>query len=196
MRRKPTRHNNIGTSSKHSNKNQKKRSAGTRKRLQATQKKRSRKNRGAVKPRKTSILAQFENEVVVMFLDMLNTVKLYHWKTYSYATHKATDELHEKLEGHVDRFVEVLLGKATTEPGTGRGRKGERISLKSVGLTLRNDISKAEFKKKIDAYKSYLVGLDDHPAMRRGRMTNSDLFTIRDEILADLNQFLYLYTFK
>jgi len=27
-------------------------------------------------------------------------------------------------------------------------------------------------------------------------MSNADLFTIRDDILADLNQFLYLYTFK
>lgn len=196
MRRKTTSHNKTRDRGMSGTKNNRKRHVNTRKRSRATRKRGSKKNNGAVKLRKTTTLAQFENEVVVMFLDMLNTVKLYHWKTYSYATHKATDELHEKLEGHVDRFVEVLLGKATTGPGAGHGRKGARISLKSVGLTLRNDISKAEFKKKIDAYKSYLVGLDDHPAMRRGRMTNSDLFTIRDEILADLNQFLYLYTFK
>ena len=28
---------------------------------------------------------------------MLNTIKLYHWKTYSYATHKATDDLYSKI---------------------------------------------------------------------------------------------------
>ncbi len=42
---------------------------------------------------------------------MLNTIKLYHWKTTSYSEHKATDELHERLSGHIDTFVEVLLGK-------------------------------------------------------------------------------------
>ena len=35
--------------------------------------------------------------IVSMFLQMLNTVKLYHWKTTSYAQHKATDELYSKL---------------------------------------------------------------------------------------------------
>ena len=38
-------------------------------------------------------------------------VKLYHWKTRSYAQHQATDELYLKLNKHIDSFVEVLLGK-------------------------------------------------------------------------------------
>jgi len=32
--------------------------------------------------------------IVPTFLHMLNTVKLYHWKTTSFSTHKATDELY------------------------------------------------------------------------------------------------------
>ena len=44
-------------------------------------------------------------------LELLNMVKLYHWKTYSYAEHEATDALYAKLSKHVDEFVEVLLGK-------------------------------------------------------------------------------------
>jgi len=36
-------------------------------------------------------LQKFEQEIVVKFLEMLNLIKLYHWKTHSYATHKATD---------------------------------------------------------------------------------------------------------
>ena len=32
---------------------------------------------------------KYSNEdVVKMFLEMLNTTKLYHWKTHSYAEHK------------------------------------------------------------------------------------------------------------
>ena len=39
----------------------------------------------------------FKQEVVKVFLQILNTVKLYHWKTKSFAIHKATDELYSKL---------------------------------------------------------------------------------------------------
>ena len=42
---------------------------------------------------------------------MLLMVKLFHWKTHSYATHKATDELYSKLNDDIDKFIEVLLGK-------------------------------------------------------------------------------------
>ena len=71
-----------------------------------------------VKTRKRSIvksgsklLENFEKEIIIKFLEMLNAIKLYHWKTYSYATHKATDELYSKLGENTDKFVEVLLGK-------------------------------------------------------------------------------------
>jgi len=74
------------------------------------------------KTRKTNGLKVKENKngkkdkyshqyIVAMFLQMLNTVKLYHWKTYSYAQHKATDELYSKLNENIDSFVEIMLGK-------------------------------------------------------------------------------------
>jgi DNA-binding ferritin-like protein len=137
----------------------------------------------ATKTRANSLSA-FAKEVIIHFLEMLNTIKLYHWKTYSYATHKATDELYSKMGENVDRFVEVLLGKA--------GIRADLLTTKSIPL---NDMkTHDEFKRKIENYKSYLINLDSNPAMRQ--MNNGDLFTIRDELLADLNQFLYLYTFK
>lgn len=128
-------------------------------------------------------MIRFESEIVMKFLQMLNTIKLYHWKTYSYATHKATDELYASLSTHIDSFVEVLLGKTQN-----------RIKLNTSNLKLKDCATHKEFKKEIDAYKSYLVGLDKQPALKE--MSNTDLFNIRDEILASLNQFLYLYTFK
>jgi len=128
-------------------------------------------------------LVKFEKEIVVKFLQMLNTIKLYHWRTYSYATHKATDDLYASLNTHIDTFVEVLLGKAQN-----------RIKLNTTSIRLKDCATHAEFKKEIDSYKSYLVGLDKHAALKE--MSNTDLFNIRDEILSGLNQFLYLYTFK
>lgn len=129
-------------------------------------------------------LYSFQKEITMTFLEMLLMIKLYHWKTYSYATHKATDELYGKLNENMDHFIEVLLGKS-----------GERIDLikqKSIPLI---DLSSAEdLKKEIYSFKGYLASLNNNKAMKQ--MTNTDLLNIRDEILGDLNQFLYLLSFK
>jgi DNA-binding ferritin-like protein len=129
-------------------------------------------------------IQKFEQEIVIKYLSLLNTVKIYHWKTHSYATHKATDELYGKLNDDIDKFVEVLLGKI-----------GNRIDLTKVkSIPIRDFASLEQMKKEIDNFKSYLVGLDSNKVMNT--MSNSDLYNIRDEILADLNQFLYLLTFN
>ena len=60
--------------------------------------------------RKTKLQPQ-SNKLISTFLHMLNTVKLYHWKTISYSTHKATDQLYADLNLKIDEFVEILLGK-------------------------------------------------------------------------------------
>lgn len=132
-----------------------------------------------------SSLAAFESNVVCKFLEMLNTIKVYHWKTYSYATHKATDELYASLGGNIDKFVEVLLGKAQN-----------RIKLRTKNIPVKDMNSPQEFKREIESYKNYLVNLSNNKALGAGGMTNTDLLNIRDEILGDLNQFLYLFTFK
>jgi hypothetical protein len=149
------------------------------------------KKRGTTR-RKTSSLRKlysssntnFKKEVTIIFLEMLLMVKLFHWKTHSFSIHKATDELYSKLNDDIDKFIEVLLGKTAS-----------RIDLmghKSISLIDLN--SPEELKSKIESFKSYLVGLTDNKKL--GTMTNTDLLNIRDEILADMNQFLYLLTFK
>ena len=126
----------------------------------------------------------FEKTVVLMFLQMLNTVKLYHWKTNSYATHKATDELYTKLNASIDSFVEILLGKF-----------GNRVDLTRVhSIPLVDFTTNEQFKREINKYKEFLVSLDRNYTMKQ--MLNTDLFNIRDEMLGDLNQLLYLLTFK
>ena len=129
-------------------------------------------------------LQKFEQEVVVKFLQMLNIVKLFHWKTHSYATHKATDELYTNLNANIDSFVEVLLGK-----------HGDRVNLTHVKhIPIKDFTSQNDFKKELESFKNYLVDLNDNKALKS--MSNSDLYNIRDEILANLNQILYLLTFK
>ena len=129
-------------------------------------------------------LQQFQKEITVKFLEILMMIKLYHWKTYSYATHKATDELFTKVNENVDRFIEVLLGKS--------GQRTNLMGHKNINLLDLN--SPESLKRKVEEFKSYLVDLDYKEQLKK--MSNADLYTIRDEILADMNQFLYLLTFK
>ena len=129
-------------------------------------------------------LSAFQKQITVVFLEMLMMIKLFHWKTHSYATHKATDELYASLNEHIDSFIEVLLGKT--------GSRIDLMSNRSIKLIDLN--SQEQLKSKIMSLKSYLVSLDNNKAL--STMSNSDLLNIRDEILGDLNKFLYLLTFK
>ena len=146
--------------------------------------KRHHRSKGGTRKRKsTNSLATFQKEITVVFLQMLMMVKLYHWKTTSYATHKATDELYTKLNANIDTFIEVLLGKT-----------GSRIDLTNNKQIKLVDLSnQTSLKREVDMFKKYLVDLDEHSAMKT--MSNTDLYNIRDTILGDLNQFLYLLTF-
>ena len=88
------------------------------------------------------------------------------------------------MNANIDSFVEVLLGKT--------GSRTDLMRNKNIKLV---DLSSHEaLKREIEAFKGYLVSLNDNKAMKL--MTNTDLFNIRDTILGDLNQFLYLLTFK
>jgi len=132
----------------------------------------------------SSSFSAFQKEITVVFLEMLLMVKLFHWKTTSYATHKATDDLYTKLNANIDSFIEVLLGKT--------GIRTDLMSNKNIRLV---DLSSAEsLKREVESFKGYLVSLNDNKTMQK--MSNTDLYNIRDSILGDLNQFLYLLTFK
>lgn len=123
-----------------------------------------------------------EKDIVIHFLEMLNTIKLFHWKTTGFAVHKATDDLHSKLSGNVDTFVETMLGK-----------HGGRVNLAAQQTLTVHDYSSSAtdaFKKEMDKYKIMLQGLTGMLDASK----DSDLLNIRDEMLGDINQFLYLLT--
>jgi hypothetical protein len=78
--------------------------------------------------------------------------------------------------------MEVLLGKSNI-----------RMNFSNRKIELL-DVGREVFIVKIKSFKNYLINLSNHPAMKT--MSNVDLLTIRDELLADLNQFLYLLSLK
>ena len=135
--------------------------------------------------RKRRLTNKYNEEMIVLtFLEMLNTVKLYHWKTHSYSQHKATDELYSNLNKNIDSFVETMLGK-----------NGSRINLSKVKSIPLNDYSSLkDFEKKVDEFRTFLIEMTKDSNLNI--TNNSDILNIRDEILANINQFYYLLTFK
>lgn len=119
-------------------------------------------------------------QIVKKFMELLIMIKLYHWKTHSYAQHKATDELYEELNKHIDRFVEILLGKSNS-----------RIKMLENKMNMYDLDTKHELREHIFEYRQFLVDMNQtfHEKI------DTDLLNVRDEILADINQFLYLLTF-
>ena len=146
--------------------------------------KRNCKRGGTRKARRSPTNQYTQQRIVAMFLQMLNTIKLYHWKTFSYAQHKATDKLYEKLNENIDTFVEIMLGKT-----------GDRVNLTGQKtLPLLDYTNLTDFKKEVEKYKRFLIDMNEDAGINI--TNNSDLLNVRDEILGNLNQFTYLLTFK
>ena len=125
-------------------------------------------------------IQKIQQDLTIHFLEILMMVKIFHWKTQNYSTHKASDELYEKLNELFDKFIEVLLGKTNIRTNL---LKHHKISL--VDLS-----SDSEMKPKINQFKNYLVSFNKMKIMNTGE--NTDLYNIRDEILGECNKFLYL----
>jgi len=119
------------------------------------------------------------NNIVKIFLEMLNCVKLYHWNTKSYSQHIATDNLYDDLNKYIDEFVEIMLGKTK-----------QRIS--SIHLKSCNCTSKNKFLKEIKAFKMYLINLNKF----LNPICDTNLINIRDELLGTLDKLLYLFELK
>lgn len=136
-------------------------------------------NQKSMKSTSFSLENSKKSHIVKIFLEMLHMVKLYHWRTMSYAEHKATDELYSKLNEHIDKFVEVLLGKDQS-----------RVKMMESRIDLLDIDNTRELKERIFEYRDFLTDMNIYFDSRR----DSDLLNIRDEILGDLNQFLYLLT--
>jgi hypothetical protein len=115
------------------------------------------------------------------FLQLRNQIKLYHWQTRVYSRHIATDKTLENIDTAIDTYVEVYIGKY--------GRP--KVSGKNASITLQN-LSEAGATRLIIAAVKYLQG----PLTKTLKAIDTDLMHVRDEIVADLNQLLYLFTLK
>lgn len=117
------------------------------------------------------------------FLHMRDQIKLYHWQTMVFSRHKATDSFLEKIDPLIDRYVEVYIGKYVRPKMTTANN-----TFKVVNMT---DAAAERFVRTCVEY----VIRDLVPKSGR-KAEDSDLTTIRDEMLAELNQLSYLFTLE
>lgn len=118
-------------------------------------------------------------EIVNLMMTLRDQIKLYHWQTMNYPRHIATNDLVAKLDTNIDQFVETYIGRY--------GRP--KLSGKTASIHLRNHSDK-EAQKMIQEAVSWL----EHDLPKHLKRTDTELFNIRDTILGDLNQTLYLFT--
>jgi hypothetical protein len=118
-------------------------------------------------------------EIVCLMMTLRDQVKIYHWQTMSFPRHKATDDLVGKLDENIDKFTEVYMGKY------GRPKFGGRTS----SIKIRNF-----HDKEAPALLKSAIDWLSHKLPKHLKSGDTDLLNIRDEIIADLNQTLYLFT--
>ena len=116
---------------------------------------------------------------IQFFFTMREQIKLYHWQTKIYSRHKATDAVIDALDTSIDKYVEVYMGKY--------GRMKMNSSTGSVSVKNLSESSVINFIKRCITYLTVEL-------VRKLKENDTDLVNIRDEMLAELNQLLYLFS--
>ena len=120
--------------------------------------------------------------IVQSFMQILTSIKILHWQTTSYVKHLACDALHKKLFEKVDKFVEVMQAKTMR-------RVSFPLSGNEILLTNFSQESDLEFLKSVRIWLETTL-----PELLAG--TDTDLLNLRDEMLSNINQAIYLFTFQ
>ena len=122
-------------------------------------------------------MVNFMSEAVLVFMAVLNQVKIYHWQTKLYSRHIASDTFYTKLSLNVDRFIEIVQGKYG------------RVVMPSDNKIVLDNQTDNGIVTLLNEFKRWL---NDQQFMTK----DSDLATIKDDILGDINQTLYLFSFN
>ena len=116
---------------------------------------------------KTRKIGRNHGKTIITCLDFLNNLKLFHWNTHSYSEHMASDELFEDLTKKIDKLIESFLQV--------------RVPIRA---TISLNTNKSVFLKKLKQFKQF---------MNKVSLPN-ELYSLRDEIVIDIDQFEYRLT--
>jgi hypothetical protein len=118
--------------------------------------------------------------IALYFTYVRDKMKFYHWSTKSFARHSASDKFVLSLSDKMDRFIEVM-----------QGSEGQRILLPSKSKYIFTNETDETIIKVLKKFRDWLSNdLSSHI-----KISNTDLLNIRDDILADVNNTLYLFEF-
>ena len=133
---------------------------------------------------------EFINNTIKVFFTVQLNIKLFHWNTSSYAQHIATDKFSGKLLELTDKFVEVFIGKYSYKPNLNNfsgSKKGGGIDTTKITF-YNNDID--TIKTLLNDFSNILNNIENN------NINDKSLLTIRDELLGEINQTLYLLQLK
>ncbi len=118
---------------------------------------------------------EYINYVTKIFFTIKFINKLYHWNTTSYPRHIASDRFNDVLESLMDKFMEVFIG---------------RYQIKPIIHKLQIEDAYLNDKGIETAYKQVRDVLSE----MQKNIPDTDLLNIRDELVAEINKNLYLFT--
>ena len=121
-----------------------------------------------------------KNNVASFFLSLLDKIKMYHWNTKHYSQHIATDGLYTKLSEIVDKFVEIYMG------GNHKYNLTHFIDLTDGAIKNTHP-----FVRYLEKVKQVLSNME-----KIKELNKNDLLSLRDDMLVEINQTLYLFTLK
>ena len=116
--------------------------------------------------------------IIQVFFHMQLNIKLYHWSTDVFNRHKSSNDLHNSLLDLTDKFIEVYIGRYS---------RPEFKSSFEIKVKQLNDLNI------IDVLHEYIKFLK-YEIPKYIKEHDTDLLNIRDEILAEFNKTLYLFT--
>jgi len=123
------------------------------------------------------MLEEHQIDLILFFFELRQNLYLYHLTTLSYSRHNATGNFVDKMDDLIDKFLEVYFSKY-----------GRPDSFKSTSSISTLSDSDAYFK-----LLEYIEILTNKIPEMINPVKDTDLLTIRDEMLVVLNNTKYLY---
>lgn len=114
-------------------------------------------------------------DLVIKMIEVRDLMQIYHWQTESYARHKSSDAFYASINTHMDKLMETIQNKQRF-----LFKNSHEIELEDVD----DDVA-------VEILEDFVFFLENLQFNKR-----TDLQNIRDEILADTNQTLYIFSFE
>lgn len=118
------------------------------------------------------------NDLVEKLFQFQSELKLYHWQTFSYSRHKASDKLVSITIDFIDTFIESYMGKY------------HRVKSPKT-ITIRTRINDSNVVKQV--IEPFLKFLKEFNIFFK---YDSELLNLKDEFVAKIQQTKYLFTLK